>query len=784
MRRAPGFSLLSVLTLALGIGLTTATFTLVNGVLLRPLALQRPAELVALFSRDSIGHDIPVVSAGNWNDWREQATSLQSTALHMPRSMAVGAADGAIRVPGEIVTAKFFETLQPQFLLGRPFSDDELLAHEPVVVVSEGLWRQLGGDSTLSRAVRIDGVEHRMVGVVRGGTEYPAGTSIWGPVQPGPEFGAMRNNIGWSAVARLKPGVSSAVAAQDLGRIADDIRSRIPEALYSYGVGVVPLQQYVVGDAGEMLRLLMLAVAAVLLIACANLAAANLGKGAARSREFAMRIALGAGRARLIQQILIEQLVLALAGGVVGSWLAWASVHAVTTRWGAEIPRAAGVDFDLRVLLFALGVSILAGVLAGIAPALRGSDARPQGLMSGDRTASGGSGLPGAWLIGGEIAIALVLLTGAGLLLRSFQRLLDRELGYQVQVATVEAGLPRARFETPDRAAQFWDHALVELQALPGVTAAGAANWIPFGGDGGTFLEVAGRSGPNGGARYRAVGGDYFAALGVPLLAGRVIGSADAPGAPRVVVINQRMADLYWPGENPLGRQVRAVSMEPPVGGVPTAWLTVVGVVGNVRHWGLESDLSPEMYVAYRQVPQWAYGLTAVVRGSGRAEGLLTSISARMRQLDPDVAVVVGTLEERMDRSLANRRFVMTVLSGFSLFALVLAAIGLYAVLSYAVSRRTRELAVRSALGATRRQLLALVWRGALRVVLAGMIAGLGGALLLSRSLASFLVDITPFDPTAFAFAAMVLLLISAFATLIPALRATRSDPLIALQQD
>lgn len=785
LRRAPGFSTLAVITLALGIGLTTATFTLVNGVLLRPLALQQPERLVALFSVDSTGREFEVVSAGNWSDWRASSRALDGAAIHMARPMTVGTVDGAVRVQGQIASGNFFSVLRPTMLLGRGFTDAEVDEQAAVAVISEGLWRQLGSDTALGKALWIDGVEQAVIGVVRSGSEYPAGTMVWGGVTPQPEFGAMRNNVNWSAVGRLKEGVAVEQAGEDLDRIAREIRARVPEGLYSYGVGVVPLQRYVVGDAARMLKLLMLAVAAVLLVACANLAAANLGRGAGRSREFAVRVALGAGRGRLVQQVLIEQGVLALLGGAIGSWLGWLAVRSILHSWAGEIPRASEVAFDPTVLLFAIGVSVVAGVLAGLSPALRSSQVSPYAVMSGGtRTASGGRGLPGGWLIGGEIALALMLLTGAGLLLRSFDRLLTRQLGFNTSVVTAEAGLSRLDFSTPDAAAQFWAAAMTELRAIPSVQSVGAGTWVPLGSGGATFIEVAGRDGSGQGAQYRIIGGDYFPALNVPLLSGRLLDERDSRGAPRAVVINERMAQEYWPGVDPIGRQVRATSMEQGPVGVAAPWLTIVGVVGNVRHWGMETDLQPEMYVDYRQVPWWAYGMTALVRGSGSSVELTRVVRARLQQLNPNVGFVMGTLQERLDRSLANRRFAMSVLTGFSVLALVLAAIGLYAVLAYSVTRRTRELAVRSALGATRSQLVRLVFGGAARVVLTGMATGLVGALLLTRSMTAMLIDISAFDGLSFALAAAVLLGASAVAVVVPALRATRADPNVALQQE
>ena len=784
IRRSPGFSALAILTLALGIGLTTATFSLVNGVLLQPLPLQQPDQLVALQSRDSAGSEIEVVSAGNVEDWRRSSRALEDAAYYMGRPMSVGLDAGMTRISGQLVSASFFEVVRPTLLLGRGLTAQEVEDQAGVTVVSEALWLQLGADSTLAKPLRLEGQQVQVVGVVRAGSEYPAGTALWAGVVTPPETGAMRNNVNWLAVGRLKQGVTLEQARTDLDRVAREIRERIPEGIYSFGVGVKPLVQYVARDSDRMLRLLMLAVAGVLLVACANLAAANLGRGAGRSREFAVRVALGAGRLRLIQQVLIEQGCLALLGGAIGSWLGWIGVRSILVSWASQIPRADEVTFDLRVLAFAIVVSVIAGVVAGIAPALRSSQVSPYAVMSsGTRSASGGRGLPGAWLIAGEIALALTLLTGAGLLVRSFRQLLARDVGFRLSVVTAEAGLSRADFGSPDAAAQYWSGVVRELGTLPGVQSVGVATWIPMGAAGRTFIEVSGRSGTGEGAGYRIVGGDYFPALGISLRGGRLFDARDSRDAPRTVVINQEMAEKFWPGEDPIGRQVRALSMERAPDGT-SPWLTVIGVVSNVRHWGMEDEVDPEMYVEVRQVPQWAYGMTAVVRGSGPANELVSTVRNRLRELNPNVGFVMGTLQERMDRSLANRRFVMSVLTGFSVLALVLASIGLYAVLSYSITRRTRELAVRSALGATRGQLVRLVFGNAARVVLTGAVIGLGGSMVLGWSMRVFLVEIEPFDPITLSGSVLVLFAVSALAVLVPARRATRTHPATALQSE
>lgn len=785
-RQSPGATALTLLTLALGIGLTTATFTLVDGVLLRPLPFTEPEHLVSLTGRDSLGQDVVVVSSANWLDWRRESRLMDGMALHFDRSLSIVTPDGAQRVRGEVVSGNFFDVLRTHFLAGRPFHEDEAQRHLPVAVASEALWRRLGrAGAVIPAPLRVGDSTYSIVGVVADGDGYPAGTDLWITQAFHAEVGAARNNVNWFAIGRLGTGVTTALAQKELDRIARGIHERDPVALYSYGVNVRSLRDVVVGDAGTYLPLLMAAVFAVLLIACSNLAAANLARGESRSREFAVRTALGAGRGRLVQQLLIEQLLLAFAGGALGTWLAWIAVRADLGAWVSYIPRASGVRLHPGVVLFAVGASLVAGAIAGLAPAVSGSGVAPQSaLSSGGRSVAGGRRTAGPFLVAGEIALALVLLTGSALLIRSFRTLLGRDLGYDPRVATAEATLTASAFPSPSRAVAYWEDAMRTLRATPGIEAVGVANWIPLHPAGVGFVEITGRNLPGAGAGYRAVSPGYFDALRIPLLAGRLFDATDGPKSPRVVVINKRMAERYWPGENPLGKTVRALSQEGFRPGVPAPLLTIIGVVGDMRHYGFESAPDPEMFADYRQVPWRAYGMTAVVRGSIPLDRLVPAVRRTMRDLDPGVAVDVGTLSGQLDQQMADRRFTLAVLSGFGTCALLLAAVGLYALLSYAVAVRTRELALRAALGATRGQQLRLVFVGAARVVLAGAVAGVATALGVTRAMRSLLVDVQPLDPRSYAASLVLLLAVAVLSVFVPAWRAARMDPMVALQAE
>ena len=787
-RRAPGFTTLAVATLALGIGATTTMFTLVQHVLLKPLPFPHPEQLVSVTGLDSARNKVPTISSADWLDWR-QARSLQGSAIYsFAFRQGILTTDSATRVSAERVSGNFFDVLKPDFLVGRPFTEEEAQSRASVVVISEGLWRRMfSADPRLGTPLRTAARSYTIVGVVARGREFPAGTDVWFAVPFTAAGDPARVNVNWIHVARLRPGVSAGQAQAELTAIARGIRASDPSAIYDFGATVSPLNEAVIGEASKYLRLLMAVVICVLLIVCANVAAAGLGRAAARSREMAIRTSLGAGRARLLQQLLIEHVCLGILGGAVALFLAWGAVHFILATWGEQIPRAAEVSIDAVVFLFALAVSVVSGVLAGVLPSLRVTRVSLSGMLSaGGRTAAkGGRNLAGASLVTAEIAVALLLLTGAGLLIRSFRSVLGRDIGFDTNVATAEVALtgPLYAADTLRRYA-YWDALIESYRGIPGVEAVGVANWIPLGLTGQSFIDIGGREIPGAGAVYRSVDDGFFRALDMPLLAGRLFDRQDGPATSRVAVINRRMAALYWPGESPIGKQVRARSMEFGPGGTLASWLTIVGVVGDVRTYGLESEPRPELYVLFRQTPSWATNMTALVRASVPASQLLHEMRKRAGAIDPRLAADVGTLDDRLRRTLAPRTLTMSLLTGFAGLAVVLAALGIYGVLSYAVTQRTRELAVRAALGAQRGQLLRLVIRAGLRVVIVGVALGITAAFWLTRLLNSMLVEVRAIDPATYIAAMVVLLAVSMAAILGPSLRATRMDPMIALQAE
>ncbi|HEY2805421.1 MAG TPA: ABC transporter permease [Gemmatimonadales bacterium] len=787
LRRAPVHALFAILTLAIAIGLTTTVFAAVNGILLRPLPYRQPDRLVRLRSMDSLGHPVEPVSDDNWNDWRHDNHTMDGIAIYMARRFPIFAEGDAVRVAGEVVSPNFFRVVGSRLLFGREFTDGEAPFRE--AIVSERLWRRaLNGRRTDTLSLQVSGRPMVVIGVVASGQEFPEDTDIWLPAPYQYHGGAARNNINWTAVGRLAPGVSVAAAQADLTSIALRIHRAEPEALYSWGVPVTPLQDDQEGAAAGYLPMLLGAVGLLLLIACANLASANLARGAARAREMAIRAAIGATRRRIVRQLLVEHLVLALMGGAAGLLLALALTRALALSAAAHLPRAEEIQVDGRVALFAFVVSASAGILAGLLPARQASrDALTGPLAEGGRGGvRGGRGLPGQALVAVEIALAVILVAGAGLLVQSFRTLLARSLGFETRgVAVAAVTLNGARyFGQPSVELGYWRTLLTTLRDTPGVAAAGAANWIPLGTAGSSFIEIAGKSLPEAGAGYRVVTDGYFAAMGIPLLRGRAIQADDDPKAIRVCDINRAMAERYWPGENPIGKLVRASSMEGGSAGHQAPWLTVVGVVDNVRQWGYATDATPEMYVAYAQLPDWIAGMNVVVRSAGGAAAPVAMLRRQIHALDPELAADIEPLALQAERSTAGTRFIMNVLTLFGVLALLLAAIGVYGVLALSVAQRTRELAVRAALGADRQSLLEMVLAAGLRVIVAGTAVGLVATWFATKLMESLLFQVRAHDPLVLALSTVTIVVAGLLAALVPAWRATRVDPIVALQAE
>ena len=789
LRRDALFSTMSLLTLAVGIGATKAVFSVVDGVLLRPLPYPEPARLVHLQELSEKGQPMDWAGA-NFYEARERTRTMRAMAAYGGGRTTVLGADEPLRATAYAVSGDFFRVLGVGAALGRTFTPEEGVAGgAPAVIVSHSFWeRALGGDSAVDRrSLRLWGQSYRVVGVMPRGFAFPADAELWAA---GYDDNPHRTAHNWSAVGRIADGATLDRARADLGAILADIRRREgaasgPSGSDAVGVYLTPLHQELTGDARRSLLVLQGAVAFVLLLACVNLTNASLARGETRQRELAVRAALGAGRGRLARLLLAESLLLAIAGGCLGLALAWWLTRFAASGVGTSLPGFARLRVDGTVVAFCSGVALLTGVVIGLLPARDAARTDLRGAMTdGGQATSGGSKLRArSVLVAAEVALAVTLLVGAGLLVRSMGALLAVDPGFAVDpVLTASISLPTDRYGDTTRIAGFYDALLPKLAAIPGVSAVGVVNVAPlaaadpssqFYADGGTELV--------GSAGYRVVSPEYFRAMAIPLRAGRGFGEGDRAGAPHAVLVNESAARRFWPGGGAIGHRVRFPGMDRH----GAEWLTVVGVVGDVHHRGLEEKAAPEMFVSYRQRPErLGEQGTIVVRGATPPEMLATALRGVIRAADPDVAVSLSSMRAALDRSVAPRRFTTVVLVGFGALALFLAAVGIYGVLAYSVARRRRELSVRLALGGQPSDLRRMVVADALRAVVPGMVVGVLVSLALSRSLRAMVYGVSALDPASFAVVVVLLLTVALLAAYLPARSATRVDPLLAMRGD
>jgi putative ABC transport system permease protein len=793
-RRAPGFLLLTTLTIGVGVGANAAIFSIVNAVLLRPLPFGRPGDLVLVTdsdrrTRQSNGDATPA----NFLDWRSRQRGFTALAAFRQGSFALSGGDRPESVPGAIVNANFFDVLDVKAALGRTFAvRDEGPGARRTVVLSDGLWRQRFGarSDAIGQTVRINDEPHTIIGVMPAGIDYPDKARAWIPahwrvpddpllasVDPAPQ----RNHGYFSVVARLKPSFAIESAQADMDTVAASIERDFPATNQFAGVQLTPLRTDLVSDVRQTVLLLFAAVGLLLLIATANVSGLLLARASARHQEMAIRIALGAGRGRILAQLLTESVVLAVLGGVSGVIIAMWLVGPLVAMSPTDLGVAGAVTVDRNVLLFGLAVSSLAGLLFGLAPAQQ--LARPDvhgDLKQGARAASsvGQRRLRGL-LVVGEIAISLVLLVGAGLTIRSFAKVQQQPAGFNPDhVITFGINLPAARYPTPQRKAEFWQRALDGLRSIPGIEVASATSRLPLLPGNSTRGLTIRDLPPNAQAtaHYRTASPEYFRAMRIPLLRGRVFEEADRENRPLVAVISASAAQRYWPSRNPIGERFSINEPE----------ITIVGVVGDVHAAGLDKAPQPTVYVPYRQDP-WPFMVFAL-RFTGtdtQSAGVQTSIRDAIWQVDKDQPIgAILTMDEQLSKSLTRRRFSVTLLSAFGVVAAALAAIGLYGVLAFIVAQRRREIGVRMALGAQPRDVIADVMGQGLRLAAVGVVAGIVLALAGARLLNSLLFGTSPTDTLTFVAAVTLLVAIAALASLVPALRASRVDPLIALRDE
>ncbi|HEX8360797.1 MAG TPA: ABC transporter permease [Longimicrobium sp.] len=785
LRRSPVFAAVAILTLALGIGANTAIFSVVDAVLLRPLPFQQPERLVNLWGSYAASGRTST-SLPDFLDWRAQLTTLGDVSGFTTASYNLTGRGEPERVKGVAATATFFRTFGAKPAMGRFFADGEDRDRaERVVVLGHGLWvRHFGGrPSVLGETVVLNGIPRTVVGVAPEGFRAGAAADLWVPLNIDTEYPRRAEFL--SVVGRMKPGVTLQQVRGEMELIRSRLARQYPDTNGSIGVEVVSFQEDLVGKLRPALAAFAGAVGLVLLIACTNVASLMLTRAAAREREMAVRMALGAGRGRLVRQLLAESVVMGVAGGGVGLLLAMAGVAALKRSHAEILPRFGEVGVDARVLAFNFVLATLTGVLFGLAPALSAGRRELAGTLRG-----GGRGVAGAGgtrrlrsvLVMSEVALALMLLVGAGLLIRSFARLQAVDVGVDTShVLTARVSLPGSAYPEDAQRRALFERVLAPVEAAPGVTAAGLITGLPVTG-GADYLsfEIEGRPATEGVQQdaqpFSATPG-AFAALRIPVRQGRGFGPGDNADAPRVALVSETMARRFWGKVSPLGSRITFDGED------PAGWMTVVGVVGDTRVEGPALAAYPQVYAPLAQVPQPS--VYAVVRTAGDPLALAPVVRAAVREADPSLPVYdVATMDEWLSRAVAQPRLGTTLLAVFAAVALALAAVGIYGLIAYTVSQRTREIGVRMALGARPAEVMKMVVAEGMRPALAGMVLGALGAWAASRVIASLLFGITATDPPAFLAAALFLACAAALAAYLPARRAARLDPAIALRAD
>jgi putative ABC transport system permease protein len=788
LRRAPAFTLAAVTTLALGIGANTAIFSAVNGVLLHPLAYTDPDRLVVVWGRHTtIGRE--TASQPDFLDWREQARSFEAlAAMTSTRFNVTGAGEPEV-VNGGIATANLLHVFGVVPSVGRGFRDDEERGAAPkVMMLGEGYWRRRFGaerDIVGSR-ILLSGVPHTVVGIVPARLQLEQPVDVWTPLAT--DSTRPRRADFLTVFGRLGQGVSLDRAQQEMTTIMRRLEAQYPESNASWGAEVVALREQMIGEIRPALLVFMGAVGLVLLVACANVANLMLARAAGRRREVTIRSALGASRTRLAGELLLESMLLALLGGALGLLLALWGVAGLRSLGPDTLPRVNEIGLDVRVLAFALGLSLATGLLFGLAPIWRMARRDlHQGLAGGSRGVAGASGIQRARsaLVLCEVALAFVLLAGASLLLRSFERLQRVDPGFAAdRVLTARVTLPRIAYPEEQRWLAFGHELLARTAAEPGVRSAALVSDAPLG-DSPPFwsFEIQGGETPAPGAVQDAAvftaSASYFETLRIPLVRGRLFDATDRVGGPEVALISQSVAQRYWKGQDAVGARITFGDPADP----DVRWMTVVGIVGDVLHERLNGQPYPQIYIPFEQSPERSMVLAA--RTSGDPLALVPAVRRAIAGIDADLALAdVSTLEDRKAVALARPRVNATVLGGFALAALVLAAVGIYGVVAYGVVQRTRELGIRMALGAGGSTLLRMVIRQAMRPVLGGMAVGLVGALAGGRLLRGLLFGVGSGDPTILALVTGFLVTVALAAMYLPARRASRSDPMIALRVD
>jgi len=785
LRARPGFTFAAVLSLAVGVGACTSIFSVIDAVLLRSLPYPEAEGIVRVEEVNADGSNVPVAEP-NYVDVRARNRSLEALAEYGSYPVTVVGGSEPARVVACAATGDFFKVFGTSPFLGRAFLPEESRpGGAPVAVVSYGFWkRQLGGKTDLAgTTLRVGAQSCAVVGVMPPGFGYPRNAEVWVPRELSPPD-TSRTAHNWSVVGRLRPEVTLEQAREDLAAVAGQLKRELGEGTDAVGFAVTPLQEHLVGRVRKALLVILAAVGFLLLVACTNVANLLLAQMTGRRGEFAVRVALGAGRVRLARQFMTENMLLALAGGALGVLLAFWGVDLILALNQGALPRAEEVGVNGRALAFTLGLSLLIAVGLGLAAVLHvaGEDVQ-SGLRGGSRgqTASAERARLRGLLVVAQVALTMLLLVGAGLLGRSFLRLLEVEPGFRPEgVVAMSMSLDTSGGEEKGkRAALFYSQLLERLEALPGVVAVGGTNSIPLTGTGssGLFL-IDNDPAKQGEAEYRHTSAGYFAAMGIPLLRGRLFGPGDGPEAPPAAVISQSLAQKYFPREDPVGRRIQFGNMDG-----DKRLLEIVGVVGDVRERGLDAAPSRTVYANAFQRPQ-SPSLLIVARAQGDAAALVPAMREAVKSLDLEVPVTFRPLEQVYSSSLDQRRFSLVIFGVFAVGGLLLAGLGLYGVVAYTVRQRTHEIGIRMALGARGRDIIRQVLRRGMTLAGAGILLGFGAALALTRVLGSLLYEVSANDPTTFACVALLLGFVALAACFVPARRASKVEPMEALRHE
>jgi predicted permease len=789
LRKSPGFTLVAVLTLALGIGANAAIFSVVESVLLRPLPFKNADRLVDLTEYRPGAVDRGGVSFPDYLVWRQQNTVFEETAAYFlvnaSNDVVLGGPFSTVRARYSTVTNSFFQILGVQPALGHGFSaGDEIPGGGKVFLVSNAVWRGVfGGDPrAIGNAYLLDGESYTLIGVMPPGFDFPKGCGIWVPTSTLGESGLHdRISHAFHVMGRLRPGTSVAQAEAQIGTVQERLATTYPKTDADWHVRAQPLLDEIVGNVRTSLLVLLGAVGFILLIACVNVVNLLLSRALGREKEFAIRSALGAGRMRLLRQQLTEVFLIVAISILLALPLArWGLALAVSLT-SAHLPRMESFRLNVSVLGFLLAVAALTTILVGLMPALQASRHNPQAAL-GESQYSGGNGRRSRRILGAlvvsEVALTLLLLCGAGLMLQSFVRLIRVNPGFRPEhLLTMKIALPGSAYPKSEQTSAYLDRLLARLRALPGVQSAAAATTLPLSGesDWGTFL-IAGGSTPDwanaSAASWRGVSVDYFRTLGVPLLRGREFTRADVKNQ-NAIIINEAMARKFWPAADPIGQRVL-------IGHRPSP-LEIIGIVGDARGVGLNAEPKPEMYTALRGF--WYAFL--VLRTNREPSSMASTVRDQVASLDKGVPVYrIATMDRLLSRSVAPDRFNLFLLGLFAALALVLATVGIYGVLAFGVGRRTHEIGIRLAMGAHQDDILQLVVRQGMKLVLVGIVLGIAGALALTRLMASLLYGVSATDPATFIAVTFLLVSVAMMACYVPARRAMRVDPVVALRHE